>query len=108
MTSSIPSKYAGFYEQYSQLDTTSQIELDHFLACIEEVGEHLTGETIYHGSIKKLNSFMPCLQSISSSVTISEKEIDNDVNLHKVTWKPNDFDIPADALLRAIDRLTNR
>jgi len=108
MTSSIPSKYDRFYEQYSKLDTTSQIELDHFLACIEEVGEHLSGETTYRGNIEKLNSFMPCLQSISSSVTISVKEKDDDVNLHKLTWKPNDFNIPADVLLRAIDRMTNR
>ena len=106
MTSTISRKYDRFFEEYSKLDATSQIELDYFLACIEEVGEHLIGKTIYRGSIEKLNSFMPCLQSISSSVTISVKEKNNDVNLHELTWEPNDLDIPADVLLRAIDRLT--
>jgi hypothetical protein len=105
MTTNSNEKYSKFYEQYEKLDTSSQIELDNFLACIEEVGQHFVGETTYYGKIEKLNSFMPCLLSISSSVNIKDNY--GDCNIHKLTWEPADFDIPADLLLRVIDRYTN-
>ena len=31
--------------------------------------------------------------------------IDNNTNIHKLNWEPNDFTIPADVLVRAYERL---
>ena len=95
----------NFNNQYSKLDTETQIQLDHFLAGIEEVGQHYTGRTIFRGSGELLSKFMPCLQSISSSICISESNLDGHSNLYELTWTPNDLNIPADLLLRALDRI---
>jgi hypothetical protein len=94
---------------YNDLDQETQIRLDHFLAGIEEVGQHIVGETHFDGGEELLSKFMPCLKEISSSVHISDSyENENGNNkIYKVSWTPNDMNIPADVLLRAIDRVTN-
>ena len=102
------SSVTNFNNHYSELDSKTQIQLDHFLAGIEEVGQHIIGRTIFRGSGELLNKFMPCLQTISSSIRISESNLDGQTNLHELTWTPNDLDIPADLLVRAIDRALDR
>jgi hypothetical protein len=94
----------NFNKHYSDLDSETQIRLDHFLAGIDEVGQHKIGRTIFRGSGELLHKFMPCLQTISSSICISESNLDGHSNLHELSWTPNDLDIPADLLLRALDR----
>ena len=94
----------NFNKHYNELDSDTQIKLDHFLAGIEEVGQHIIGRTIFRGSGELLSKFMPCLQTISSSICISESNLDGDSNLYELTWTPNDLDIPADLLFRALDR----
>jgi len=96
-----------FNEQYAKLDTATQVTLDHFLAGIDEVGQHIVGETIFRGSAELLNRYMPCIQAISSSVRISETGLDGDSNLHELKWEPNDFVIPSDVLVRAYARIEN-
>jgi len=98
----------NFNKHYNELDSETQIKLDHFLAGIEEVGQHIVGRTIFRGSGELLNKFMPCLQTISSSICISESNLDGHSNLYELTWTPNDLDIPADLLVRAIDRALDR
>jgi hypothetical protein len=98
----------NFNKHYSELDSETQIQLDHFLAGIEEVGQHIVGRTIFRGSGELLNKFMPCLQTISSSIRISESNLNGDSNLYELTWMPNDLDIPGELLLRAIDRALER
>jgi hypothetical protein len=50
-----------FNMHYNDLDQETQIRLDHFLAGIEEVGQHIVGETHFDGGEELLSKFMPCL-----------------------------------------------
>ena len=43
------------------------------------------------------DKFMPCLRMT--------KNIDNDSNLHKLKWEPNDFKIPSGVLVRSYERI---
>jgi len=97
----------NFNTHYNDLDQETQIRLDHFLAGIEEVGQHMVGETHFDGGEELLSKFMPCLKEISSSVHISGSYENGHNKIYKVSWTPNDMYIPADVLLRAIDRVTN-
>jgi hypothetical protein len=97
----------NFNMHYNDLDQETQIRLDHFLAGIEEVGQHIVGETHFEGGEELLSKFMPCLKEISSSVHISGSYENGNNKIYKLSWTPNDMNIPADVLLRAIDRITN-
>ena len=94
-----------FNERYNQLDLDTQVKLDSFIACVEEVGQDMVGETLFRGSKELLDRLMPCLLAISPSIYISDINIDNNTNIHKLNWEPNDFTIPADVLVRAYERL---
>jgi hypothetical protein len=99
------SKVLGnFSEEYSKLDPETQIKLDHFIAGIEEVGQDIVGGTIFRESEEFLNRIMPCLQSISSTITSVKVELDDGNYYHDLKWKPNDFIIPSDVLARANER----
>jgi hypothetical protein len=95
----------NFNALYNNLDKDTQVKLDHFIAGVEEVGQNFVGETIYNGSREVLDRFMPCLQSISPSIYISMTNIDDNNNLHKLNWEPNDFTIIQDVLVRAYDNI---
>ena len=94
-----------FNELYNKLDICTQVRLDSFIAGVEEVGQDMIGDTIFHGSKELLDMFMPCLKAISSSIYISDINIDNNDIIHRLNWEPNDFIIPADVLVRAYRRL---
>lgn len=94
-----------FNELYNQLDIDTQVKLDSFIAGVEEVGQDMVGETFFRGSKELIDMFMPCLKAISPSIYISDINIDNNTNIHKLNWEPNDFTIPADVLVRAHERL---
>jgi hypothetical protein len=102
--SDISKVLGNFKEEYSKLDHETQIKLDHFIAGIEEVGQDMVGGTIFEGSVELLNSIMPCLQSISSTITSVKIELENGTYRHDLKWEPNDFIIPSDVLVRAYDR----
>jgi hypothetical protein len=96
----------NFNRLYDGLDEETQIKLDHFIAGIEEVGQHMVGETTYNGSLDLLYKFMPCLQSISSTITYCRIDIDSNKYIHKLKWTPNDFVIPPKVLVRANERIS--
>jgi hypothetical protein len=90
-----------FNALYNKLDKDTQVKLDHFIAAIEEVGQHMVGETIFRGNKELLQRVMPCLEAISPSIYISMANIDDNNNLHKLNWYPNDFTIIQDVLVRS-------
>lgn len=94
-----------FNELYNKLDICTKVRLDSFIAGVEEVGQDMIGDTIFHGSKELLDMFMPCLQAISPTIYISDINIDNNDIIHRLNWEPNDFTIPADVLVRAYERL---
>lgn len=96
----------NFNRLYDGLDEETQIKLDHFIAGIEEVGQNMVGETIYDGSVEFLHKFMPCLQSISSTITYLKIDIDSNKYMHKLKWTPDDFVIPPKVLVRATERIS--
>lgn len=97
-----------FYCLYKMLDQDTQIRLDDFIAGIEEVGQFITGETFYEGSVELLNKFMPCLKAISPTITYFKIELDDNKYIHKLTWTPNDFVIPPDVIIRANERYNSK
>lgn len=102
--SDINKALGNFKEEYSKLDDETQIKLDHFIAGIEEVGQDMVGGTVFEGSVELLNSIMPCLQSISSTITCVKIVLENGTYYHDLKWEPNDFIIPSDVLVRAQER----
>ena len=94
----------NFNEEYSKLDHETQIKLENFIAGIEEVGQDIVGGTIFEGTAEFLNSIMPCLQVISSTITCVKIDLENGTYYHDLKWEPNDFIIPADVLVRANER----
>ena len=95
-----------FSEEYNKLDPDTQVKLDHFIAGIEEVGQDIVGGTIFEGSSELLNSIMPCLHAISSTITSVKINLENGTYYHDLKWEPNDFIIPPDVLVRAYERYT--
>jgi len=75
----------NFNRLYDGLDKEMQIKLDHFIAGIEEVGQHKVGETIYNGSVELLDKIMPCLQAISSTITYLKIDINDNKYIHPMT-----------------------
>jgi hypothetical protein len=104
MSNNTADKVNNFNRLYDGLDEETQIKLDHFIAGIEEVGQNMVGETIYDGSVELLCKFMPCLQSISSSITYFKIDIHENKYIHKLKWTPDDFIIPSNVLVRANER----
>lgn len=107
MSNDTADRVNNFNRLYDGLDKKTQIKLDHFIAGIEEVGQHMVGETIYHGDVELLDKFMPCLQSISSTITYYKIDVYENKYIHKLQWTPDDFIIPPDVLVRAYDRISN-
>ena len=106
MSSNIEDIVNNFNRHYDDLDEETQIKLDHFIAGIEEVGQHMVGETIYNGDIELLHKFMPCLQAISSTITCYKIDVYENKYIHKLQWTPDDFIIPPDVLVRAYERIS--
>ena len=96
----------NFNRLYDSLDTDTQMKLDHFIAGIEEVGQHMVGETTYNGSMELLHKIMPCLQAISSTINYLKIDINDNKYIHKLKWTPNDFIIPPKVLVRANERIS--
>ena len=107
MSSNTADKVDNFNRLYDGLDEETQIKLDHFIAGIEEVGQHMVGETIYNGDKELLYKFMPCLQAISSTISYVKIDIDENKYIHKLQWTPYDFIIPSDVLDRANKRFSS-
>jgi hypothetical protein len=107
MSSDTADRVNNFNRLYDGLDEETQIKLDHFIAGIEEVGQDMVGETIYGGSVEFLEKFMPCLQTISSTITYCKIVVDDNKYIHKLQWTPDDFVIPPNVLVRANERISN-
>jgi hypothetical protein len=104
MSNNTADRVNNFNRLYDALDEETQIKLDHFIAGIEEVGQNMVGETIYNGDMELLYKFMPCLQSISSTITYCKIDVYENKYIHKLQWSPNDFIIPPNVLVRANER----
>ena len=107
MSSNTADRVNNFNRLYDDLDEETQTKLDHFIAGIEEVGQHMVGETIYNGDMELLYKFIPCLQAISSTITYYKIDIDENKYIHKLKWTPDDFIIPTDVLIRANKRFSS-
>lgn len=102
--SSLVAPLGNFSEEYNKLDPETQAKLDNLIAGIEEVGQDIVGGTIFQGSSELLRSIMPCLHTLSSTITSSVIDLDNGMQNHKLSWEPNDFIIPQNVLVRANER----
>jgi hypothetical protein len=98
----------NFNRLYLTLDELTQAKLDHFIAGIEEVGQFITGETLYDGTTETLDQMMPCLKAISPTITSTKIELDDNKYIYKLTWTPNDFVIPSDVIIRANEQYNNK
>ena len=106
MSNDTADRVNNFNRLYDSLDEETQMKLDHFIGGIEEVGQHMLGETTYNGSMELLHKFMPCLQAISSTITYLKIDINDNKHIHKLQCTPNDFIIPPKVLVRANERIS--